>query len=393
MSTARKKILFVTERFAPDIGGVAVSANRIANRIDELGAELHVLAWTKQIDAGRLESRPFGRQSTIHRLGTYSNMDFTMQHTNNVLHWLNDSQGFDAVWGHYVYPAGFVGVMFAEEINCPSIVSARGNDIDRLMFPPGDFARLQWTLDRASYITTVSNELARKIRLITGNRDDIDVIYNVVDSDTFVPRKDSTGCRELAGKYGISQNTLVLGFCGELRHKKGLPFLLSALNTLRRTRPVKLLVIGEVRPKEQATLSAFFADHPACEQCVVVTGKLETSEEVVACMHLCDVYLQPSVWEGLPNALLEAMACGVICVASDAGGITDVIEHEENGFVIPIHQLNRLAEAVHDVVNLPNETKDLILSNARDTIQRRFSPQNELNTLERILNKCWDQSS
>ena len=49
MSTARKKILFVTERFAPDIGGVAVSANRIANRIDELGAELHVLAWTKQI--------------------------------------------------------------------------------------------------------------------------------------------------------------------------------------------------------------------------------------------------------------------------------------------------------------------------------------------------------
>ena len=110
-------------------------------------------------------------------------------------------------------------------------------------------------------------------------------------------------------------------------------------------------------------------------------------------MHLCDVYLQPSVWEGLPNALLEAMACGVICVASDAGGITDVIEHEENGFVIPIHQLNRLAEAVHDVVNLPNETKDLILSNARDTIQRRFSPQNELNTLERILNKCWDQSS
>ena len=68
--------------------------------------------------------------------GLFSNMDLSMQHTTNVLEWLHRQFRFSAAWGHYVYPAGYMAVVFAESSGFPSTVSARGNDIDRLMFPP-----------------------------------------------------------------------------------------------------------------------------------------------------------------------------------------------------------------------------------------------------------------
>ena len=60
---------------------------------------------------------------------------------------------------------------------------------------------------------------------------------------------------------------------------------------------------------------------------VIVTGHLDLPEQVAEHLSLCDVYLQPSLWEGMPNALMEAMASGCGCIGSDAGGIPEVIEH------------------------------------------------------------------
>ena len=79
------------------------------------------------------------------------------------------------VWGHYLFPAGFLAVWFAQIKGIKSIVSARVNDVDRGIFPLGDFARSQWTLERADLITAVSKELAKKI-IILCRRDDILVV-------------------------------------------------------------------------------------------------------------------------------------------------------------------------------------------------------------------------
>ena len=74
------------------------------------------------------------------------------------------------------------------------------------------------------------------------------VLRNVVDGDLFAPAAASHSLRE---SLDISPTEVVLGFCGELRHKKGLPFLLSALAEVRQQRDACLLVIGEVRAREQ----------------------------------------------------------------------------------------------------------------------------------------------
>ena len=112
---------------------------------------------------------------TVHRMGLFSNWDFSLQHTSNVLEWLHQQFQFSVIWGHYVYPAGYMAVVFAELNGIASTVSARGNDIDRLMFPPGDFARLTWTLDRATAVSCVSRELAQKVEMLLGRSIDVAV--------------------------------------------------------------------------------------------------------------------------------------------------------------------------------------------------------------------------
>lgn len=390
----------ITERFAPDLGGVARSSTRTAHALAALGCDVHVLAWTRMQQAGELTSQVDNHldrqtdseqatQLQLHRLGLFSNWDLSLQHTMNVLEWLHDQEQFDAIWGHYVHPAGFLAVMFAESNGLRSVVSARGNDIDRLMFPPGDFARLSWTLQRASEITSVSADLATKIKVLVGGRDDVQVVRNSVDLQTFQPRPADN---ELRRQLGLDDEDLVLGFCGEMRHKKGLPFLLRCLHDVQRTRPARLLVIGAVRPREQAQLSEFFVEHPELEERVIATGILAEPADVARHLPLCDVVLLPSVWEGLPNALLEAMACGVICVASDAGGIPEVIDHGHNGFILPKAQLNQLSRAVLEIADQDANVLNPIREAARKKMEDRFSATVEQQALRAVYERLFPDS-
>ena len=239
----------IAERFPPDLGGVARSASRTAHAISRLGWTVHVLAWTKSLPPGEVQTVESGGADetestvTVHRLGLFSNWDYSMQHTTNVLEWLHQEFGYSAIWGHYVYPAGYMAVVFAETMGIPSTVSARGNDIDRLMFPPGDFGRLLWTLQRATVVSCVSEDLGRKVRILLGREIDIAVLPNVVETEIFRPAEGpdaETENRSLRKQLGISEHDTVLGFCGELRHKKGLPFIVAAFVEVHQDRPVWL---------------------------------------------------------------------------------------------------------------------------------------------------------
>lgn len=384
-------LLMLTERFAPDTGGVARSASRLADALSRLGIHVHVLAWTRSLQPGQLDSTTQGMNSgvevVVHRMGLFSNWDFSLQHTSNVLEWLHEEFAFDAVWGHYVYPAGFMAVLFAEMSGLPSTVSARGNDIDRLMFPPGDFARLIWTLERATVVSSVSRDLAKKINLLLGKDADCCVLANTVNSELFSPTHSSSELNARRNELGIAGNEAVLGFSGELRHKKGLPFLLQALAEVNKVRPARLLVIGEVRPREQSTISSFLMEHPGLQDRLTVTGHYEDAADVAACLQLCDVVLQPSVWDGLPNSTLEAMACERIVIASDAGGIPEALRHQETGFLISKSQLHRLAEGILEVLDLPAEERKRVGTNARQSMLDLFCAEIESERLTTLLQR------
>lgn len=378
------RLLFLAERFPPDVGGVAISARRISDALRQLGIAVDVVAWSRYLQPGEVLT-PQSEVSPAYRIGLYRNWDMTMNHTLNVLEWLHQQHSYDAVWGHYLFPSGFLAVWFAQLHGIKSIVVARGNDIDRGAFPPGDFARLQWTLNRADRVTAVSRDLGRKIKLLC-DRDDTVILKNAVDTHVFSPFISPEQRSELREELGIFSDEVVLGFSGELREKKGQKFLLQALSEVRRNRPACLLIIGEVRPSQLGVLQAYEMECPEDAKRVIITGYSSEPETVARDLQICDVFLLPSVWEGMPNALLEAMSCSLCAIASDAGGIPEVITHGENGFILPRHQLNHFGNAVLEFLDLEESRKQEISRSARDRMVAEFSTRRERARLQDLCN-------
>lgn len=364
-------LLFLAEKYPPDIGGVAASAARLSRALAALGHDVHVFTLTRDLPAGSVERAETQPRLTRHRFGQSKNLDFTLQQALTFLGWLHGRHAFGLVWGHYAQTAGFLAAWLGKQHGVPSVVALRGNDFDRQLFPPGDLARLEWCLRTTSRLVAVSADLARKVRVLV-DRDAV-VLPNAVDTAVFCPGPP----RERGAEA-------VLGFSGELRAKKGLPFLLQAVDHVRRHTPARLLIIGEVRGGDRGEWERLLIGLGLADA-VSVTGHLNDPGDVAAALRSCDVFLLPSLWEGMPNGLLEAMAAGVPVVASDAGGIPEIVEDGVNGLLVPRTHLHQFGPRVLDVLRMPEPRRRELIESALRTVNVRHSPETEQASLQALL--------
>jgi glycosyltransferase involved in cell wall biosynthesis len=92
---------------------------------------------------------------------------------------------------------------------------------------------------------------------------------------------------------------------------------------------------------------------------------------------LMDVFVHPSLRDGMPNAVLEAMACGIPVIATPVGGVPDVIQDGKNGILTDINDPGILAAKMMDLLTDPDKRKTLGV-NARESVLERFTPEKEL---------------
>ena len=129
----------------------------------------------------------------------------------------------------------------------------------------------------------------------------------------------------------------------------------------------------------ETELRALVAQHGLSEQ-IKFPG---FCEDVFSVLLTADVFVLPSLHESSPNALIEAMGIGLPCIASDVGGIADLIENGENGVRIPPQDPEALAAALYWVLMQPDFAAELG-RNARTTIQQKFDSAESMRKLEEI---------
>ncbi|OPZ83521.1 MAG: putative teichuronic acid biosynthesis glycosyltransferase TuaC [bacterium ADurb.Bin429] len=367
------RILFLTDRYPPQTGGVGASAHRLVNGMAARGHLVHVVNLTADAEPGAVES---AREDDVmvYRLGPMASLDLTLQLAENVLQYLHAHVGFNLVHGHFAVPAGYLAAYFAAHAGIASYVSIRGNDVDRGAFRADQFPFLQWTLARAGGIGCVSRELAEKCAALSG-RADVQYTPNSVDAGFFEPQpKDERILKALQHREG----QMILGFVGELRVKKGTAYVLDAFRAVHEQVPAALLLVGGLRSEDAAFLKRYLRQYPALRKDLHVVDYLRDREELVHYYNLMDVVLSPSLWDGMPNSVLEAMACGRVVLASNAGGIRDIITHGETGFMLDIHDLPRLGEAALELLDAGARVRDEIGRNARRHVKTHHSPETEV---------------
>jgi glycosyltransferase involved in cell wall biosynthesis len=207
---------------------------------------------------------------------------------------------------------------------------------------------------------------------------DVSIIPNGVDTELFKPLLRNTALAEsldLINEGQVEESGRVIGFAGELRQKKGLRLLLSAYAQINKKNPATLLIVGDVRAGEdKQILEDFKLSHP--EASIMVTGFVSPAD-LPSYYSLMDLFVHPSLRDGLPNALLEAMACGVTVIGTPVGGIKDVVVDCENGRLVSTNNVNELASAIEELLTNKDLRKKLGCA-GRQTIIHKFTLESEL---------------
>lgn len=209
------------------------------------------------------------------------------------------------------------------------------------------------------------------------NPDRIHVIHNWVD---FSKRKPSETVAETRRKLGMSDQ-LIVGCIGRLHPQKGQIHLVRAFAEVLAKYPDTLLLLvgdGETRDVLKKKVSALGLDKN-----VIFTGTA-TGDEYNNYLAAIDVYVQPSVFEGLPRTLLDAMYMGKPIVATDINGNCEAIQHEVNGLLVPSKDVKKLSLALMKLLGDPNE-REKLSKQAIKSATDNFSMIKKMGEIEALL--------
>jgi glycosyltransferase involved in cell wall biosynthesis len=165
------------------------------------------------------------------------------------------------------------------------------------------------------------------------------------------------------------QGKPIIGSIGRLAQQKGLPYLLRAAPEILRENPTAQFIFAGDGPDQEALQAQ--ANNLGIQESVHFLGVQENIPGVLASI---DVLAMPSLSEGMPMALLEAMAAGKAVVASRVGAIPKVIDHGVNGWLIDSGDVNGLATGINEILR-SGDFRARLGRAARQTIESRFSAE------------------
>lgn len=188
-------------------------------------------------------------------------------------------------------------------------------------------------------------------------------IYNGVDLAGWPVSK--TERNRLRLELRIGADDVLLGSVGRLDEQKGHAYLLEATAKLRAVHPVRCVLIGDGPLKPRL---AELARKLRIEECVHFAGE---QRDLPAWLSALDVFVLPSLWEGLPNALLEAMAVGLPVVATRVDGVGEAVQQDVNGLLCEPKDSQALFVPLQDLV-LDPALRRRLGKTAQESIAARF---------------------
>jgi L-malate glycosyltransferase len=351
----------------PTYGGSGVVATELGLELGQRGHQVHFISYSQPI-------RLTGPQPNIHyhevEVSRYPLFDFPPYDLALATRMAEVSEFYDLdlLHVHYAIPHS-VSAMLAKQMlaagpakrKLPFVTTLHGTDITLVGQDRSYLPITRFSIEQSDGVTAISEYLRERTVREFDIKKEIQVIYNFVNCDVYVRDEGAAERRKEFAKDGER----LLVHLSNFRPVKRLSDVIEVFDRVRKKIPSKLLMIGDGPDRSQAE---WLAVKKGLHDDVIFLGKQDRINEKLA---MADVMLLPSQLESFGLAALEATACEVVPIATNVGGVPEVIEHGKNGFLADVGDVVTMARYAIDI--LEDESKLRAMGKAcRSYAQSRF---------------------
>jgi N-acetyl-alpha-D-glucosaminyl L-malate synthase BshA len=351
----------------PTYGGSGVVATELGLELGQRGHQVHFISYSQPI-------RLTGPQPNIHyhevEVSRYPLFDFPPYDLALATRMAEVSEFYDLdlLHVHYAIPHS-VSAMLAKQMlaagpakrKLPFVTTLHGTDITLVGQDRSYLPITRFSIEQSDGVTAISEYLRERTVREFEVRNEIKVIHNFVNCDVYV-RDD--GAEQRRAEF-VTPDERLLVHLSNFRPVKRLADVIEVFDRVHKKIPSKLLLIGDGPDRSQAE---WLAMRKGIHDDVIFLGKQDRVNEKLA---MADVMLLPSQLESFGLAALEAMACEVVPIATNVGGIPEVIEHGKNGFLADVGDVETMAQCAIEI--LADESKLRAMGKAsRTSAQARF---------------------
>ena len=351
----------------PTYGGSGVVATELGLELGQRGHQVHFISYSQPI-------RLTGPQPNIHyhevEVSRYPLFDFPPYDLALATRMAEVSEFYDLdlLHVHYAIPHS-VSAMLAKQMlaagpakrKLPFVTTLHGTDITLVGQDRSYLPITRFSIEQSDGVTAILEYLRERTVREFEVRNEIKVIHNFVNCDVYV-RDD--GAEQRRAEF-VTRDERLLVHLSNFRPVKRLADVIEVFDRVHKKIPSKLLLIGDGPDRSQAE---WLAMRKGIHDDVIFLGKQDRVNEKLA---MADVMLLPSQLESFGLAALEAMACEVVPIATNVGGIPEVIEHGKNGFLADVGDVETMAQCAIEI--LADESKLRAMGKAsRTSAQARF---------------------
>ena len=343
-------------------GGSGVVATELGLALSQRGFDVHFIAHRLPFRLRTFASNVFFHEATPANYPVFEQQPYNLALTTKMVE-VAENYDLDALHVHHAMPFA-ASAYLARQLMLPRqlgvVTTLHGTDITVVGMEPAFFRVTKFSIESSDRVTAVSRFLKERAEESFGITRSIDVIYNFVDPAIFSPNR-RTSLRLAPPR------TRVIMHASNFRPVKNIPIVLHVFAEVRKKVQAKLVMVGDGPEKAGAEQ---LARELGVQRDVLFLGNQDCMEELFP---MADVFLLPSASESFGLVALEAMSAEVPVVASNIGGLPEVVEHGETGY---LHDPGNLAGFVTSVLRLlGNERLRRTMGRrGRAVAKERFSP-------------------
>ncbi|HEV3220412.1 MAG TPA: N-acetyl-alpha-D-glucosaminyl L-malate synthase BshA [Candidatus Acidoferrales bacterium] len=364
----------------PTYGGSGVVATELGIELAARGHEIHFISYAPPIRMPAKAERIWFHEVEVTNYPLFDHPPYTLALASKMLEVAESSQ-LDLLHVHYAIPhsvSAHLARAMAAPRRLPFITTLHGTDITLVGSDRSYLPITRFSIEQSDGVTAISQYLKNRTVEEFGTRNPIEVIPNFVNCD-FYHRNGDQAARALWAPDGEP----ILMHLSNFRPVKRVTDVVEIFAHVREKMPAKLVMIGDGPDRGAAE---HLAKQNKLGHDVLFLGK---QDRVYEKLGLADLFLLPSDLESFGLAALEAMACEVPVVATNVGGLPEVVEHGVDGYLVPPRDVAGAARFALDILSRSDRGRSMG-EQARIDARRKYCA-NDIIPLyeayyERILN-------